>query len=128
MSADNGCSSSSSRATGSSGIDVSAHSGSSAGGAWGASEGGRRLQQRYIGQINLQTDIKECVFVGRGDRLVACGSDDGRVYIYDTETGKLVKVLVADEDVVNCVQVRGGSLAKYTCTFQAHAQGLLLRV
>ncbi|MEW5317744.1 MAG: hypothetical protein WDW38_009020 [Sanguina aurantia] len=78
--------------------------GSCAGGAWGVSEGGRRLLQRYLGQVNLQTDIKECVFVGCGDRMVACGSDDGRVYIYDTESGRLVKVLLADEDVVNCVQ------------------------
>lgn len=39
---------------------------------------------RYIGQCNIQTDIKESVFLGADDNLVACGSDDGRIYIYHT--------------------------------------------
>lgn len=60
--------------------------------------------QRFIGQCNLQTDIKEAVFLGQGDRLVACGSDDGRVYIYCAETGLLLRALEADEDVANCCQ------------------------
>jgi WD and tetratricopeptide repeat-containing protein 1 len=46
------------------------------------------------------------VFVGRGDKFVACGSDDGRVYIYDAGSGLLLRALQADEDVANCVQVR----------------------
>ena len=53
----------------------------------------------------MQTDIKEASFIGQGDELVACGSDDGSVCIYRGETGQLVKVLEADEDVANCVQV-----------------------
>ena len=51
------------------------------------------------------TAIQESVFVGRGDKLVACGSDDGRVYIYCSETGLLLRTLLADEDVANCIQV-----------------------
>ena len=49
--------------------------------------------------------LQEAVFVGRGDKLIACGSDDGRVYIYCSETGLLLRALKADDDVVNCVQV-----------------------
>lgn len=44
------------------------------------------------------------MFLGQGDRLVACGSDDGRVYIYCAETGLLLRALEADEDVANCCQ------------------------
>ena len=47
--------------------------------------------------------------MGRGDKLIACGSDDGRVYIYCSETGLLLRALKADDDVVNCVQVGGHS-------------------
>jgi WD and tetratricopeptide repeat-containing protein 1 len=37
-----------------------------------------------VGQCNVQTDIKEAVFLGQDDALVACGSDDGYVFIYDS--------------------------------------------
>lgn len=53
----------------------------------------------------MQTDIKEAIFMGRHDDLVAAGSDDGSVFIYDAITGQVVKILQADEDVANCVQV-----------------------
>ncbi len=43
--------------------------------------------------------------MGRHDDLVAAGSDDGSVFIYDAITGQVVKILQADEDVANCVQV-----------------------
>jgi len=71
---------------------------------WDQTDGSRRLMHRYIGQCNVQTDIKEAVFLGQGDNLVACGSDDGRVYIYHADSGTLVRVLDADEDVANCIQ------------------------
>eukprot|EP00877_Chromochloris_zofingiensis_P010684 jgi/Chrzof1/586/Cz01g21100.t1 len=77
---------------------------STSAGWWGSTPGGRRLLARYIGHCNVQTDIKESVFVGHGDQMVACGSDDGRVFIYDADTGVPVKVLDADDDVANCVQ------------------------
>ena len=57
------------------------------------------------GHANVQTDIKEAIFIGHNDELVAAGSDDGFVFIYDTVTGQVVKILQADEDVANCVQV-----------------------
>ena len=38
---------------------------------------------RYAGHCNCATDIKEAVFLGRDDELVACGSDDGHVFIYN---------------------------------------------
>lgn len=56
------------------------------------------------GHSNVQTDIKEAVFLGPNDDLVAAGSDDGSVFIYDAKTGDVVKILPADEDVANCVQ------------------------
>ena len=47
--------------------------------------------QRYVGQCNLQTDIKECCFLGCNDELVAAGSDDGRVFIFRTATGECIR-------------------------------------
>ncbi|ERN02915.1 hypothetical protein AMTR_s00135p00074190 [Amborella trichopoda] len=35
---------------------------------------------------------------------VASGSDDGRWFIWEKRTGRLVKMLAGDENVVNCVQ------------------------
>jgi WD and tetratricopeptide repeat-containing protein 1 len=52
----------------------------------------------------VQTDIKEAVFVGHRDQLVACGSDCGHVFVYEADSGALVKMLAADDDVANCVQ------------------------
>ncbi len=46
--------------------------------------GGARLLGRYVGQCNVQTDIKEAVFLGGNDEFVACGSDCGHVFIYRT--------------------------------------------
>lgn len=43
--------------------------------------------------------------MGSQDELVAAGSDDGSVFIYDAVTGQVIKILQADEDVANCVQV-----------------------
>ena len=46
--------------------------------------GGARLLGRYVGQCNVQTDIKEAQWLGADDDFVACGSDCGRVFIYRT--------------------------------------------
>ncbi|GMH35920.1 hypothetical protein BSKO_03788 [Bryopsis sp. KO-2023] len=73
-------------------------------GIWFGTAGGRRMLTRFIGHCNVQTDIKESVFVGQNDELVACGSDDGKVFIYNAMTGQPVQVLKADSDVANCVQ------------------------
>eukprot|EP00892_Ulva_mutabilis_P012900 jgi/Ulvmu1/9983/UM059_0032.1 len=63
-----------------------------------------RTQQRFVGQCNVITDIKEAVFVGQEDAVVACGSDQGRVFLFDSMTGELLRVLWADREVANCVQ------------------------
>ena len=43
--------------------------------------------------------------MGQNDELVAAGSDDGNVFIYSVATGQPVRVIKADSDVANCVQV-----------------------
>ena len=43
--------------------------------------------------------------MGSRDEYVVAGSDDGRAFVWDRVTGTLVRVLKADEDIVNCVQV-----------------------
>ncbi|KAF0683471.1 Aste57867_24505 [Aphanomyces stellatus] len=60
--------------------------------------------RRYIGYSNIQTDIKEAKFFGIDDSHIVAGSDDGRAYIWEKESGQLVNALQADEDIVNCVQ------------------------
>ena len=69
----------------------------------GEDSGWETHRQRFVGAANLQTDIKEANFLGANDEVVACGSDDGFCYLFEAATGKLLKVLRADEDVVNCV-------------------------
>jgi len=59
--------------------------------------------QRYTGHCNLKTDIKEATFFG--DKYICSGSDDGRCFIWDKESGKLVNILSdVDEEVVNTVR------------------------
>ncbi|BBM97154.1 WD and tetratricopeptide repeats protein 1 [Marchantia polymorpha subsp. ruderalis] len=62
------------------------------------------MRQRYVGHCNTGTDIKQASFLGEKGEFVASGSDDGRWFIWVKKTGRLVKMLVGDEDVVNCVQ------------------------
>lgn len=57
-----------------------------------------------MGQCNVITDIKEATFVGQEGAVVACGSDQGRVFLFDSLTGDLLRVLWADREVANCVQ------------------------
>lgn len=80
----------------------------------------------YAGHANVQTDIKEAIFLGPNDDLVAAGSDDGNVFIYDAKTGQIVRVLPADADVANCVQA-GPSLTYLCCVHwymsQPHIEG-----
>lgn len=63
-----------------------------------------RTLQRFVGQCNVVTHIKEAAFVGPDDHIVACGSDRGNVFLFDSITGELLRVLAADEEVANCVQ------------------------
>ncbi|ETO25637.1 hypothetical protein RFI_11501, partial [Reticulomyxa filosa] len=64
-----------------------------------------KMYNRYIGHCNLKTDIKEAAFFGRFGEYLCSGSDDGRCYIWERSTGKLVNILPGvDERVVNCVR------------------------
>ncbi|KAH8957687.1 hypothetical protein BDL97_07G105500 [Sphagnum fallax] len=62
------------------------------------------MRQRYVGHCNTGTDIKQASFLGENGEYVASGSDDGRWFIWQKKTGRLIKILVGDENVVNCVQ------------------------
>ncbi|KAL2340008.1 hypothetical protein Fmac_007948 [Flemingia macrophylla] len=62
------------------------------------------MKQRYVGHCNIGTDIKQASFLGQRGEYVASGSDDGRWFIWEKRTGRLVKMLNGDESVVNCVQ------------------------
>ncbi|XP_057533698.1 protein ALTERED SEED GERMINATION 2 isoform X2 [Amaranthus tricolor] len=62
------------------------------------------MKQRYVGHCNVGTDIKQANFLGQNGDYIASGSDDGRWFIWEKKTGRLVKMLCGDEAVVNCVQ------------------------
>ncbi|KAK9713955.1 hypothetical protein RND81_06G061000 [Saponaria officinalis] len=62
------------------------------------------MKQRYIGHCNVGTDIKQASFLGQHGNYVATGSDDGRWFIWEKRTGRLIKMLLGDEAVVNCIQ------------------------
>ncbi|KAK9136131.1 hypothetical protein Syun_015461 [Stephania yunnanensis] len=62
------------------------------------------MKQRYVGHCNVGTDIKQASFLGQRGEYIASGSDDGRWFIWEKRTGRLIKVLAGDEAVVNCVQ------------------------
>lgn len=66
--------------------------------------GSMRFSQRFVGHCNVHTDIKEAVFVGDDDAVLACGSDQGHVLLFDSWSGRLLRVLWADTEVANCVQ------------------------
>ncbi|GMY06996.1 protein ALTERED SEED GERMINATION 2 isoform X1 [Fagus crenata] len=62
------------------------------------------MKQRYVGHCNVGTDIKQASFLGQKGEYVASGSDDGRWFIWEKQTGRLIKMLLGDDAVVNCVQ------------------------
>ncbi|KAJ6823959.1 DDB1- and CUL4-associated factor 6 [Iris pallida] len=62
------------------------------------------MKQRYVGHCNVGTDIKQASFLGQQGEFVASGSDDGRWFIWEKRTGRLIKMLAGDDAVVNCVQ------------------------
>ncbi|KAL9266004.1 ALTERED SEED GERMINATION 2-like protein [Drosera capensis] len=62
------------------------------------------MKQRYVGHCNVGTDIKQASFLGHSGKYIASGSDDGRWFIWEKSTGRLVKMLLGDEAVVNCIQ------------------------
>ncbi|KAJ6735670.1 WD REPEAT DOMAIN-CONTAINING FAMILY [Salix viminalis] len=62
------------------------------------------MKQRYVGHCNVGTDIKQASFLGQRGDYVASGSDDGKWFIWEKQTGRLIKMLIGDEAVVNCIQ------------------------
>uniref|UniRef100_A0A1J3IXC2 WD and tetratricopeptide repeats protein 1 n=1 Tax=Noccaea caerulescens TaxID=107243 RepID=A0A1J3IXC2_NOCCA len=67
-------------------------------------EGAMDMKRRYVGHCNVGTDIKQASFLGQRGEYIASGSDDGKWFIWEKQTGRLMKVLVGDEAVVNCIQ------------------------
>jgi len=57
--------------------------------------------QRFVGHSNVQTDIKEATFWGD---FILSGSDDGCVFIWSRNDGRLVNILSVADDVINCVR------------------------
>jgi WD and tetratricopeptide repeat-containing protein 1 len=64
----------------------------------------RDFSYRFLGACNTTTDIKEANFLGRNGQFIMAGSDDGKFFIWDRVTSNIVKVLVGDESIVNCLQ------------------------
>uniref|UniRef100_A0A7C9A7E4 WD and tetratricopeptide repeats protein 1 n=1 Tax=Opuntia streptacantha TaxID=393608 RepID=A0A7C9A7E4_OPUST len=62
------------------------------------------MKRRYVGHCNVGTDIKQASFLGQNGDYIASGSDDGRWFIWEKKTGRLIKMLLGDEAVVNCIQ------------------------
>ena len=59
----------------------------------------RSFLQRYLGHANVQTDIKESTFWGP---YILSGSDDGHIFIWERSSARLVCVIKASDDVINC--------------------------
>eukprot|EP00271_Cylindrocystis_brebissonii_P017020 TRINITY_DN4247_c0_g1_i1.p2 TRINITY_DN4247_c0_g1~~TRINITY_DN4247_c0_g1_i1.p2 ORF type:complete len:141 (-),score=31.01 TRINITY_DN4247_c0_g1_i1:159-581(-) len=57
-----------------------------------------------MGHCNTGTDIKQASFLGERGEYIASGSDDKRWFIWEKRTGRLVKMLLGDDNVVNCIQ------------------------
>ncbi|CAG8745987.1 32284_t:CDS:2, partial [Racocetra persica] len=62
------------------------------------------IVRAYSGHLNSKTMIKEAYFFGANSEYIMSGSDDGRIFIWDRYTGKVVNLLKGDTKVVNCVQ------------------------
>ena len=67
-------------------------------------KGAHDHRQRFCGHWNTHTDIKEATFLGQHGSYIGAGSDDGRVFIWEKSSGKLVRVLKGDSQIVNCIQ------------------------
>ncbi|KAF3326482.1 WD and tetratricopeptide repeats protein 1 isoform X2 [Carex littledalei] len=92
------------RGSGDSGKDESVTNVSSSDDSLSQPEVAVDMKQRYVGHCNVGTDIKQASFLGQRGEFIASGSDDGRWFIWEKQTGRLVKMLAGDEAVVNCIQ------------------------
>lgn len=59
--------------------------------------------QAYAGHRNSQT-VKGVSFFGPNDEYVVSGSDCGHVFIWKKKGGELVRMMVGDKHIVNCVE------------------------
>lgn len=69
------------------------------------SENPQKLEepQVYSGHRNSQT-VKGVNFFGPNDDYVVSGSDCGHVYIWKKKGGELVRMMVGDKHIVNCIE------------------------
>ncbi|KAK7695843.1 hypothetical protein QCA50_000481 [Cerrena zonata] len=58
---------------------------------------------RFTGICNVET-VKDVNFLGPRDEFVVSGSDDGNLFIWDKQTGKLCEILHGDQHVVNVIE------------------------
>ncbi|KAJ6846835.1 DDB1- and CUL4-associated factor 8 [Iris pallida] len=70
-----------------------------------SSENSQKLDQPqvYSGHRNSQT-VKGVNFFGPNDEYVVSGSDCGNVYIWKKKKGELVRMMLGDKHIVNCVE------------------------
>jgi WD40 repeat protein len=62
----------------------------------------RSYKRMFTGHVSRET-IKGVTFFGPRSEFIASGSDDGRVYIWRKDTGKLCNILEGHESTVNTV-------------------------
>jgi len=60
----------------------------------------RSFEKQYSGHCNIKT-VKSVSFFGPRSEYVMSGSDDGRIFIWEKKTAKLVNMMKGDRDVVN---------------------------
>lgn len=68
------------------------------------SEGVIDSRAHFCGHLNELTDIKEANFLDPEGKYVVAGSDDRMIYIWETESTRLVRAMLGDSEVVNCCQ------------------------
>lgn len=59
--------------------------------------------QAYTGHRNSQT-VKGVSFFGPNDEYVVSGSDCGHIFIWKKKGGELLRVMVGDRRIVNCLE------------------------
>uniref|UniRef100_A0A7E4VTL0 WD_REPEATS_REGION domain-containing protein n=1 Tax=Panagrellus redivivus TaxID=6233 RepID=A0A7E4VTL0_PANRE len=63
----------------------------------------REHSERYLGACNIRTDIKQARFAGANDEFIAAGSDCGRMFIWERATRKIIRLIKADQKILNVV-------------------------
>ncbi|KAK6038312.1 hypothetical protein COOONC_24183, partial [Cooperia oncophora] len=62
------------------------------------------IVERFCGQTNTHTDIKEANFFGSRNQYVVAGSDCGSLLLWERSSGVLVAAWNADQSILNIVQ------------------------